>query len=207
MTRQGDSSDTVCVVLEGRAKVTVDTVDGRTVVLGILGPGDLIGELEALVDLPSRSASIVALESMVVLAVSGKAFVDFLLAHPAASLALVRTTIRRLGAADRRRVGRTAVDAPHALAKFLVELIERGRSADPNGVEVGVPLAQHELASLIGVSRNSMVRALSSLRALGLIATTGQAVSILDVAGLLEFARSPGAGGSVLANEADRRGR
>jgi len=189
--RQGDTSDSVCVVLEGRAKVSVDTADGRNVVLVILGPGDLIGEFEALVDVRTRSASIVALESMVTLVMSAPAFLDYLLAHPAASLALVRSTIRRLGAADRRRVGRTAMDSSYALAKFLVEMIDRGRSGDRDRVEVDVPLAQHELASLIGVSRNSMVRALSSLRSLGLVATTNQTVRVLDVAGLQQYVQSP----------------
>lgn len=83
------------------------------------------------------------------------------------------------------------MDSSHALAKFLVEMIDRGRSGDRNDVEVDVPLAQHELASLIGVSRNSMVRALSSLRSLGLVATTNQMVRVLDVAGLQQYVQSP----------------
>jgi CRP/FNR family cyclic AMP-dependent transcriptional regulator len=77
------------------------------------------------------------------------------------------------------------------LAKFLVEVIDRGRSGDRDGVEVDVPLAQHELASLIGVSRNSMVRALASLRSLGLVATTDQTVRVLDIAGLQQYVESP----------------
>jgi hypothetical protein len=32
---QGDPSDSVCIVLEYRAKVTLDATDGRTVVLGV----------------------------------------------------------------------------------------------------------------------------------------------------------------------------
>jgi CRP/FNR family cyclic AMP-dependent transcriptional regulator len=189
--RQGDPSDSVCIVLEGRAKVTLDTTDGRTVVLDIFGPGDVLGEFEALGDDPTRAASIVALDPIVGLVITRKAFRDYLLAHPAASLALVRSTIQRLGAADRRRIARTAADASHALARFLVELIDRGGSADRGGVEVDVPLAQHELASLIGVSRNSMVRALTSLRSLGLVATTKPTVRILDVASLRRYARAP----------------
>jgi CRP/FNR family cyclic AMP-dependent transcriptional regulator len=189
--RQGDATDSVCLVLEGRAKVQVDTADGRTVVLLVVGPGDVLGEFEALSDVPTRAASIVALEPMVGLVMRRTAFRDYLLAHPTASLALVLATIGRLDAADRRRVGRTAVDSPHALARFLVELIDRGGSGEGSGVEVDIPLAQHELASLIGVSRNSVVRALSSLRSLRLVATTGPTVRILDVAGLRRYAQSP----------------
>src|SRR6476646_11337581 len=72
--RQGDTSDSVCGVREGRANFSVDTVDGRNVVLVILGPGDLIGEFEALVDVRTRSASIVALASIVKLVSSQTRF-------------------------------------------------------------------------------------------------------------------------------------
>src|SRR5262245_23795529 len=69
--RQGDASDSVCVLLEGRVKIEVNTVDGRTVVLDVLGPGDVLGEFEALGAAPTRIASIVALDSTVALVMSG----------------------------------------------------------------------------------------------------------------------------------------
>jgi len=188
--RQGDAGDFVCIVVEGRVKLALDTVDGREIVLDVLGPGDMVGEFEALGDDLIRTASVIALDSVVGLVMNRTEFRDYLLAHPAASLALVRATIRRLDAADRRRIGRTGIDASHALAKYLVELVDRGDSAEGSLVEVDVPLAQHELASLIGVSRNSMVRALSSLRSFGLVDTRKSTVRILDVAGLRRYAQS-----------------
>ncbi len=188
--RQGDATDSVCIVLEGRVKLALDTVDGRGIVLDVLGPGDMVGEFEALGDDLVRSASVIALDSVVGLVMTSSEFRDYLLTHPAASLALVRATIRRLDAADRRRIGRTGIDASHALAKYLIELVDRGAFAGGGPVEVDVPLAQHELASLIGVSRNSMVRALSSLRARKLVDTTKSMVRILDVPGLRRYAQS-----------------
>jgi len=151
----------------------------------------MVGEFEALGDHVMRAASVIALDSVVGLVMSRTEFRDYLLAYPAASLALVRATIQRLDTADRRRIGRTGIDASHALARYLVELVDQGDSAEGSLVEVDVPLAQHELASLIGVSRNSMVRALSSLRSLGLVDLRKSTVRILDVAGLRRYAQSP----------------
>ena len=45
---QGDHSDTVFLVLSGLAKVTLDSPDGREMVLAVLGSGDLLGEFEVL---------------------------------------------------------------------------------------------------------------------------------------------------------------
>jgi CRP-like cAMP-binding protein len=92
----------------------------------------------------------------------------------------VTPTIHRLQTADRRRMDGTSLDTPHRLARFLVDLLDQQGPADRSGVDIDIPLAQHELASLIGVSRNSVVRALATLRSRRLVTTTRHTVTILD---------------------------
>src|ERR671916_1264743 len=57
---QGDHSDTVFLALSGLIKVTLDTPDGREVVLSLLGAGDLLGEFEVIEGTPRRTAGNVA---------------------------------------------------------------------------------------------------------------------------------------------------
>ena len=181
---QGASDDTVCVVLEGRVKVTLDTTDGREVVLAVLGPGDLLGEFEAIEpELVSRNASNVALEPVECRVFSADDLRRFLVAHPAAALELLRLTIRKLRAADRRRVDATALDASHRLAHFLIERAD----AQP-GPELDIALTQEELASHIASSRESVVRALTALRTRGLIETGRRQITIRDLEGLRAYA-------------------
>jgi len=45
---QGDHSDTVFLSLSGLVKVTLDTPDGREIVLAVLGAGELLGEFEVI---------------------------------------------------------------------------------------------------------------------------------------------------------------
>ena len=45
---QGDHSDAVFVLLEGQVKVVLTTPEGRTVVLCVLGPGEVLGEFESI---------------------------------------------------------------------------------------------------------------------------------------------------------------
>lgn len=181
---QGARDDTVCLVLEGRVKVTVDTPEGREVVLAVRGPGDLLGEFEAIEpDLGGRLASNVALEPLECRVFTADDLRRFLIAHPAAALELLRLTIRVVSAADRRRVDATALDAPHRLARFLVERAD----AQPEP-ELDIALTQEELASLIVSSRESVVRALAALRARGLVETGRRRIAIRDLAGLRAFA-------------------
>jgi CRP/FNR family transcriptional regulator, cyclic AMP receptor protein len=185
---QGDHSDAVFVVLEGRVKVTVDTADGREVVLAVDGPGDLLGEFEAIdADGRARAAGTVALEPVSGRVLSGDEFRDYLGAHPATPVVLLRWMIRRLSAADRRRVDGTSLDTPHRLAGFLLELADRGGADGQGGVQIDIPLTQNELASLIGVSRNSVVRALATLRSLRLVTTARHTITIPDLDALRRF--------------------
>jgi CRP-like cAMP-binding protein len=181
---QGARDDTVCVVLEGRVKVTLDTPDGREVVLAVLGPGDLLGEFEAIEpELVSRIASNVALEPVECRVFAADDLRRFLVAHPAAALELLRLTIRKLRTGDQRRVDATALDASHRLAHFLVERADAHREP-----ELDIALTQEELASLIASSRESVVRALTALRTRGLIETGRRQITIRDMDGLRAYA-------------------
>ena len=51
---EGDDAGSVIVLLAGRAKLTVPNSTGREVIVAVRGPGDLLGELAALVDAPRR---------------------------------------------------------------------------------------------------------------------------------------------------------
>jgi CRP-like cAMP-binding protein len=181
---QGALDDAAGVVLRGRIKVTLDTADGRSVVLAVIGPGDLLGEFEALEPEPARrSASNVALEAVECRIFTAEDLRRFLVSHPAATLALLRETIRKVHVADRRRVHATSLDTGHRLAHFLLE-----RADAQDGPALDIALTQEELASLVGSSRESLVRAITALRTRGLIESGRRQITILDVEGLRAYA-------------------
>ena len=86
----------------------------------------------------------------------------------------------------RRRVDSAALDAPHRLARYLVELSESG--TDTGAAEIDIPLTQEEVATLIATSRESVVRALASLRSRGLVTTARRRITIRDLDGLRQYA-------------------
>ena len=94
-------------------------------------------------------------------------------------------TIQKLKASGRRRVDSAALDAPHRLARYLVELSESG--TDRSAAEIDIPLTQEEVATLIATSRESVVRALASLRSRGLVTTARRRITIRDLDGLRQY--------------------
>jgi len=184
---QGDRSDAVFVLLRGRVKVSLDTIDGHEIVLAVLRPGDLVGEFEVIEkDGGPRTATNVALESVESWKLSGDRFRSFLESHSQAGLVLLRSIIHRLRAADQRRTDSGSQGTVGRLAKLLVELAEEHGQPTSTGVDIDIPLTQQELASLISVSRESVVRALRSLRSRGLVTTGRRRITIHDLRGLAD---------------------
>ena len=186
---QGDHSETVFIVDAGRVKISQVTRDGREIVLAVDGPGDLLGEFEAVdPDSGPRTAANVALERVECRELTGEAFRDLLQSNPRIALTLLRWTIRRLKVADRRRIDATSLDTTHRLARFLLELADNQAQPDSPRVDIEIQLTQEELASSIAASRDTVVRAITSLRSLGLIATARRRITILDTDALRRYA-------------------
>jgi CRP-like cAMP-binding protein len=179
----GTLSNSVVVILEGRVKLSFFTDEGHEVVLGIRGPGDLLGELSALDGRP-HSATATALEPVEAMIVATPDFHAFLLDHPRVSLMLLRMLTARLRDADEKRIEFAAYDSVGRVARRLVEMADRFGDQQDDGLLITLPLSQEELAGWTGSSREAVSKALQALRARGLIDTKRRAVTILDLPGL-----------------------
>jgi CRP/FNR family cyclic AMP-dependent transcriptional regulator len=180
---EGDRSDFVVIVVGGRVKVCSYTAAGGEVVLAVRGAGALLGEIAA-IDGEPRSATVVAQEPVVAIAVPFRAFAAYLHAHVEVAFLLMRMVAGRLRDADRKRFEFGAFDTTGRVAARLVELAERFGAPDAGTVRIPMPLSQDELASWTGASREAVARALRLMRANGWIDTGRKSVTILDVPAL-----------------------
>lgn len=185
---QGDHSDNVFLLLSGLIKVTLDTPDGREIVLSVLGAGDLLGEFEVLDGMRQRTAGNVAVLPVECRVIPGDEFMAALETHPQMLLAMVRVVLGRLRAADRRREASASMGVSRNLASFLVELVDHYGTPVGSVIDLSIHLTQEELASLISTSRDSAVRGLSTLRTRGLIATRRRQIVVTDLDGLRRYA-------------------
>lgn len=183
---EGDTSDWVLVLTEGRVKVSSHTSAGTEVVLAVRGPGGLIGEMSA-IDGSPRSATVTALEPISGILVSD--FPGFLQQHGRIAVLLMRIVTGRLRDSDRKRIEYGAFDTTGRVATRLIELAERYGEQTSAGVRVALPLSQDELAGWTGASREAVSKALRSLRDRGLIETGRRRVTIHDLEGLRKRAR------------------
>lgn len=181
----GDPATFVVVIVQGRAKVTAPGPDGTEAVLSLRGPGDVVGELAAVEDeVAPRTAAVTALDPLTCRVVRAAEFRTVLREHPDVGIELLRMMSARLRSADRRIVEFGAYDTTRRVARLLAELTQRPGPARRPGT---VDLTQDDLAGLVGASRESVVRALSTLRTLGLVTTARRRVEVVDLGALRSF--------------------
>ncbi|MGE0879925.1 MAG: Crp/Fnr family transcriptional regulator [Acidimicrobiia bacterium] len=180
----GDRADELMIVLDGDVKVHVGTIDGRDVILDVMGEGELLGELSALDGLP-RSAEATALTQLEVVAISNKRFLEFVQHHPQVLFQLTVDLATRLRTTTRHNVEFGAGDALGRLSSRLLEVAERFGAQQLDGtVRVESPVTQADLAAWTGLSREAVVKGLRALRALGWIENQGKTITVLDPAKL-----------------------
>ncbi len=180
---EGDIGLSVLVLISGRVKISATDDHGSGVLLALRGPGDIIGELAA-IDGATHSASGVALEPVEAQVISADEFRSFLASEPGAALALLRVVTSRIRDTDRMRLAYGAQDTLGRVAARLSELAQTAGVPDGAGIRITVPLTQADLAEWVGSSRESVARALASLRRRRLIATARRQITVLDLEGL-----------------------
>jgi CRP/FNR family transcriptional regulator, cyclic AMP receptor protein len=184
---EGDLADRVFIIEHGWVMISSIAPGGREIVLGIRGPGDVIGDLSVLDGAP-RSATAVAVGDVEATVSPGSALTRAL-TDAATAMELLRILAVRLRDADRKRLEFAALDTLGRVAWRLQELGERFGEETPEGVEVELPVSQEQLASWCGASREATVKALAALRSLGCIATGRRSVVIRDAEALRRHAR------------------
>lgn len=179
LLHQGEPGDRVMLLRSGRVKIAYATEEGRDVILGFRGGGDLIGEL-GLIDDGPRVGTAMTIEPVEALVIAAGEFNALLASSPELSRALLVMLARRFRDAERKRIEFARSDAVGRVAARLLELADRYGTAGEHGIEVELPLSQEELAGWCGCSREAVVKALHSLRAVGWLETGRMRATILD---------------------------
>ncbi|HUN67907.1 MAG TPA: Crp/Fnr family transcriptional regulator [Burkholderiales bacterium] len=154
---EGDRTDSLYVILEGRVKAFVSDGEGRDMVLSTQGPGEYFGEM--VLDEGPRSASIMTLEPSRFLVVQKNDFRDFVLKNPAFALSLIDKLIHRARALTESVKSLALMDVYGRVARLLLELAEERDGS----MVIPQRLTQQDMASRIGASREMVSRILKDL--------------------------------------------
>jgi len=182
---EGEHGDFALLIKKGHVKA----VRGKPPrIVDVRGPGEFVGEM-AVIRRQPRSASIIAFSDVEALYLPAARWLRYLYEHPRAMHA------QWIASADRTdRAIRLIVESELAvgqqLAKALIELTEKGCGEHIGaGAVVLRDVSQYDLASLIGTKKlDSVKKIIRALKALSIVDTGRQVITITNLAALREVA-------------------
>jgi CRP/FNR family transcriptional regulator, cyclic AMP receptor protein len=181
--RAGEPADELVVVVQGEVKDSVVDADGNEVTHFVHGPGMTFGEPGFFAVDALRIVSVIALAPTSVILLRRRDLVPFMDKHPSIKDRALE------GLASNTRWQSTLIASMYSrsladrVALRLLELVDSGFETE-GGLPSTPRISQSTLAAMIGVSRENVNRALSSLTAAGLIRQEKGHYMLLDEAGL-----------------------
>lgn len=171
---EGEASQSMYILLAGRAKVQRSDSEGKEVILAVIGSGEFFGEMSLIDDAP-RSASVITLEPCEFMAITKDAFKAVLMQSPETSMAVMRGLVRRLREADMKIETLALLDVYGRVARVLLDFSELvgGQRIVRN------KLPRQEIAKMIGASREMVSRVMKGLEIDGYIVSMPQGQLLL----------------------------
>ncbi len=177
---EGQTARSVAVVCEGRIKLTRSSREGKTVLVKIAKPGDLLGLSAALSKAPYEVTA-QAIEYSQIKIFQQSDFLHFIQRHVEGSLHAAES-INSEYRSILSDVCRLALSSSIAgrVAHLLLELAVKGETDQNEHPEIHLPLTHEDLASMLGSSRESVTRVLSNFRRTGIVTIHGAKLTILN---------------------------
>jgi CRP-like cAMP-binding protein len=181
--RFGDAGDSLMAILTGLVRIARPAAKGKEVILADLPAGEIIGEM-AVLDGKPRSADAIALTNVELLVLDRREFIPFLEKHPQVCLKLLALVCAKLRLADERMTDIGFVDMPARLAKTLL----RYAPVQGSHSQFKLSLKQHELAEMIGSTREGVNRLLNDWQRAGILELKAGWIVVANQASLAAMA-------------------
>ena len=166
---KGAPGSGMMAVLDGRVKISTTSADGREVVLNVIGPGQVFGEI-ALLDGKDRTADATAMTACEVLVLERRDFIPFLERHLDVCMRLMGVLCERLRRTSQQVEDLLFLDLPAHLAKILLRLAGTVGHPVAGGIRIDLKLSQRELGNMVGMTRESINKQLRIWQKRGLLA-------------------------------------
>jgi CRP/FNR family transcriptional regulator, cyclic AMP receptor protein len=158
LVQEGDQSDQLFVLLEGKLKVFLADDEGKEIVVDMLSPKQYFGDMA--LDGAPRSASVMTVETSKLAVIRHEDFKRFLAENPQAAFALIVTLIRRVRNLTRMVGSLALLDVYGRVARLLID----NAGEESGQLVVTQKMSQQEIAERIGSSREMVSRILTDLK-------------------------------------------
>ena len=183
---QGEKSDTLFIINEGKVKISKLTKEGKEQIVHIFTNGDFFGELSLFSSDEVYNFEAYAISDLKICTLTKQDMNEIIVNNPEISLKLLQVITRRLAQTENLAQNLATNDAEIRIASMLLEFAEKYGVASSQGLQINLPINREEMASYVGVTRETISRKLSIFEELGIISLKGNKLLIIKQLDMLK---------------------
>jgi CRP/FNR family cyclic AMP-dependent transcriptional regulator len=167
----------VFVLCAGDVKLSISSGAGKTLILRIAKPGEILGLMATISNIPYEVTA-QTLHPCQVAFIRRDEFLHFIAKH----LEVYQAAVKQLsklysGACEQLRTVGLSASAPEKLARLFLEWSPEANDSRKE-MRINLPLTHEEIAEFIGTTRETVTRTLSEFKSRQLIALQGSTLTI-----------------------------
>jgi len=171
------ASTGIFIVVSGEVKLSINSSEGKRLILSIAKAGEVLGLSSVLSGLPSEMTAEVLYPARIAV-IDRDPFLAFMGRHPEVYQVVTQElSLQYKIACEQLRTVALSGSAPEKLARLLLEWSESGQKTEA-GMRFRFSLTHEEIGEFIGASRETVTRTLSTFKSRHLVAFHG---SILEI--------------------------
>jgi len=173
---KGDPGNSLIAVVSGTVKISVSSPDGRSAILNLIGPGEIVGEV-AVLDGQARTADVTANTNCEIFVIDRREFLPFVRSQPALAMKFIELLCARLRWTSDQVEQVILQDLPGRLASALIRLTEKHKLAQGGRT---IAITQQEISEMVGMTRESINKQLRAWAARNWVRLEHGAIVVLD---------------------------
>ncbi len=179
-----DPSSNIYFLKQGKVKVSTFSEEGKEMILSILGPGEVFGEL-ALAGQTKRDHTAMATEDAIICSISIEELAEMLQKNSAFNLRVIKLIGIRLKKIETRLESMVFKTAPDRIKAFIRDLVDEYGREVGHEKEVKLNLTHQDIANLTATSRQTVTTVLNDLEKDNIILYDRKRILIRDYQALL----------------------
>ncbi|MGM0901488.1 MAG: Crp/Fnr family transcriptional regulator [Bacillota bacterium] len=188
LIHEGEKSDKLFIINKGQVKRSKFTVNGKEQILDIMTCGDFFGEMNLFNAEEANNFTAYAIEDTEICVLTKEDIDRIMAAHPDIAIKLLKEVTKRLAHTENLAQNLATKDPEVRIAQMILEYCQKFGVKDKEGILIQLPITREEIASYVGVTRETISRKLSKFEDLGLISIVGnKQILVRDEYSLMEY--------------------
>lgn len=177
---EGDPSEWLYVVTEGKVKITKLSQEGKEIILEIISPLDFFGGVAAVRGFP-YPANAVAMEDTKALKVSRNNLMTIMDRFPNLMLSMATSIGDRIKGSHEMLKSIALEKVESRIAALLIKLADKAGEKTAEGILINMNLTRQDIAEMVGTTVETSIRTTSKMTKSGIISSRAGKIVIRNL--------------------------